>query len=150
MQAMQANFTHWLEWFPKESLFGSGSRSADIFMVDVGGGYGHDMTALAAKYPDEKVRMVLQDLAGVLQEGEDKRKQAGQVLDSRIELAPQDFFEKQPVKGAEIYYMHKIMHDWPDKDCVIILEHLRDAMTTPGSRILINDCILPNQGCPLR
>lgn len=149
MQAMQANFTHWMEWFPREALFGNSKRSADVFMVDVGGGYGHDIAALAAKYPNEQIRMVLQDLSGVLQEGADGRKQAGQVLDSRIELVSHDFFQEQPVKGAEIYFMHKIMHDWPDKDCVVILEHLRDAMAS-GSRIFINDCILPNQNCPLR
>jgi trans-aconitate methyltransferase len=149
MQAMQENFTHWMEWFPKQALFGDGKRSGEIFMVDVGGGYGHDVSVLAATYPDEQIRMIVQDLSGVLQEGENKLKEAGKTLDPRIELAPHDFFQKQPLKGAEIYYMHKIMHDWPDKDCVLILEHLRDAMT-PNSRILINDCILPNQGCPLR
>ena len=46
------------------------------------------------------------------------------------------------------YYLHKILHDWPDKDCVNILTHLRDAMA-PNSRIFINDAILPDQGCPL-
>lgn len=149
MKAMQANFTHWMEWFPRQALFGDSKRSAETFLVDVGGGYGHDISALAATYPDEQVRMVLQDLEGVLQEGANDRKQAEKTLDSRIELVSHDFFKAQPVKGAEIYFMHKIMHDWPDKDCVIILEHLRDAMTSE-SRILINDCILPNQNCPLR
>ncbi|KAF2158703.1 hypothetical protein M409DRAFT_38132 [Zasmidium cellare ATCC 36951] len=149
MQGMQANFTHWMEWFPKEALFGSGERTPETFLVDVGGGYGHDISALAATYPDEPIRMVLQDLPGVLEEGEERRKQAGQVLDSRIQRQPHDFFSEQPVKGAEVYYMHKILHDWPDKDCIIILERIRDALA-PGSRILVNDCILLNQGCPLR
>jgi hypothetical protein len=44
--------------------------------------------------------------------------------------------------------MHKIMHDWPDAECVEILTHLRDAMA-PDSRIFINDCIVPETGSPL-
>lgn len=44
--------------------------------------------------------------------------------------------------------MHKIMHDWPDRECIQILSHLRDAMS-PESRIFINDVILPDQGSPL-
>lgn len=151
MQGMQANFTHWLSWFPNEALFTSDSSSSPFstFLVDVGGGYGHDISAFAAKFPSEPIRMVLQDQPGVLEEGEARRKQTGQVLDSRIERMPHDFFEEQPVMGAAIYYLHKVLHDWPDKDCVVILERLRDAMAE-GSRILVNDCILLNQGCPLR
>lgn len=149
MQAMQANFTTWMEWFPEEALFTNKQSPSEVFMVDVGGGYGHDICSVASRFPEEKVRMVLQDLSGVLAEGEKERKESGQILDPRIELQPHDFFEKQPVKGAEVYFMHKIMHDWPDKDCKVILEKIRDAMG-PESRILINDCILPNQGCPLR
>lgn len=45
--------------------------------------------------------------------------------------------------------MHKIMHDWPDYECVQILTHLRDAMAV-DSRIFINDCIVPDQGSPLQ
>ena len=40
------------------------------------------------------------------------------------------------------------MHDWPDTDCVEILTHLRDAMSS-DSRIFINDVILTDQGNPL-
>ena len=45
--------------------------------------------------------------------------------------------------------MHMIMHDWPDEDCVRILNHLRDAMKPGLSQILINDAILPDEHCPL-
>lgn len=148
MQGMTA-FTHWLSWFPKDSLFAPSSNSSKTFLVDVGGGYGHDITALADLYFNEKIQMVLQDLSGVLDEGEERRKQAGKVLDPRIEKMPHDFFQEQPIKNAEVYYLHKVLHDWPDIDCVNILERLRDAMGQE-SRILVNDCILLNMGCPLR
>jgi demethylsterigmatocystin 6-O-methyltransferase len=45
--------------------------------------------------------------------------------------------------------MHKIMHDWPDHECVEILTHLRDAMAA-DSRIFINDCIVPEKDSPLQ
>ena len=132
-------FTHWLEWFPSEAL-GEEEGGGGVFMVDVGGGYGHDLEAFAKKYPG-KGRLVLQDLPGVLP------KSGGE--ESGIEHMPHDFFSVQPIKGAKIYYMHKILHDWPDTDCVRILERLRDAMGN-SSKIFVNDYILPNQGCPLR
>ena len=40
------------------------------------------------------------------------------------------------------------MHDWPDAECIEILTHLRDAMSS-DSRIFINDVILLEQGNPL-
>ena len=152
MHGMQANFTHWLEWFPEEVLFPSNNqelRESEVFMVDVGGGYGHDLSAFADKFPSKPIRMILQDLPGVVQEGKEQRRKAGQTLDSRVELSSHDFFQEQPIKGAQIYYMHKIMHDWPDKDCAVILTQIKKAMV-PGSRILVNDCILLNHACPLR
>lgn len=41
--------------------------------------------------------------------------------------------------------MHKIIHDWPDVQCVTILTHLRDAMSD-DSRLFLNDAIVPDQG----
>ncbi|KAF2722516.1 S-adenosyl-L-methionine-dependent methyltransferase [Polychaeton citri CBS 116435] len=151
MQRMQRDRPHWSEWFPADALFGRSAETASseqVFFVDVGGGRGHDITALAKKYEGKSVRMVLQDLPSVIEEGEEVRKRDGKSLDSRIALSTQDFFQPQVVKGAQVYYMHKIMHDWPDRDCVKILSHLKDAMS-PSSRILVNDVVLPNKSCPL-
>lgn len=143
MKIIQRDRLNWSEWFPAETLFdGTEGHDDRIFLVDVGGGWGHDTSALAGRYPDKKVRFVVEDLPSVIAETR------GEKLDPRVELVEHDFFTKQPIRNAKIYFMHKIMHDWPDADCVDILTHLRDAMA-PDSRIFINDAILLDQGNPL-
>lgn len=144
MQRMQKDRPHWTEWFPENALFRNGSAT----FVDIGGGLGHDVTALAAKFPDKDIRLIVQDLESVIQDGENSQSKVEGGLHKRISFTVHDFFKQQPVHGAGIYYMHKIMHDWPDQDCVQILSHIRDAMDQ-NSRIFINDVILPNKGCSL-
>ena len=52
---------------------------------------------------------------------------------------------RQP--GARVYYLRSILHDWPDDKCKLILKHLASAMKPGYSKILINELILPDQGC---
>lgn len=64
-----------------------------------------------------------------------------------------DFFSENPVKGANAYYMRAIIHgnipclyprlmiDWPDAECVKILENIAISMTA-DSRILINEMLV--------
>ena len=136
MQRMQRDRPHWTEWFPEDVLFQDTSGP----FVDVGGGRGHDFGALAAKYPNRDMQLIVQDLESVVEAGEKR--------DKRITFEVHNFFEQQPVNNGSVYYMHKIMHDWPDSESAKILSHLRDAMGKT-SRILINDVILPNAGCSL-
>lgn len=88
-------------------------------------------------------RIILQDLPVVIDDP------VTNALPARIEKQKQDFFAPQPVKGAKCYFMHIILHDWPDEDCVKILSHLRDVMTPGYSQLLVNDAILPETDCPL-
>lgn len=56
-----------------------------------------------------------------------------------------DFFAPQPVKGAELYLYRWILHDWPDKYCIKILQALRPALKH-GAKVLINDVCIPQPG----
>ncbi|GLB05080.1 hypothetical protein AtubIFM57258_011111 [Aspergillus tubingensis] len=110
----------------------------DVFLVDVGGGRGHDISELRAKWPNLPGRLILQDQPAVLAEATN--------LHPSIEPMSHDFFTEQPIKGARAYFLHSILHDWPDKDCHQILEPLRAAMIPGVSRLLINDYVMPDQG----
>lgn len=70
----------------------------------------------------------------------------GQVeaLDDKIERMNHDFFAEQPVKGARAYYMHSVLHDWPDDKCNIILSRLTEAMKRGYSKLLINENVIPS------
>ena len=62
---------------------------------------------------------------------------------------PHDFFEPEPSKlssrGNLVFYLRLILHDWPDKYCIKILQNLVPALKN-GSIILINDSVLPTMG----
>lgn len=75
-----------------ERLFEGFDKSFnDVFIVDVGGGRGHDMMRLLKQEPQLPGRIILQDQAPVLDS-------AGE-LDLRIEKMAYDFFTPQPIKG---------------------------------------------------
>ena len=117
----------------------------DVLLVDVAGGFGHDLAGFVQSQHGSRLqgRVILQDLPIVIDDPVTK------ALPPRIEKQSHDFFTPQPVKGAKCYFMHIILHDWPDEDCIKILSHLRDAMTPGYSQLLVNDAILPETNCPL-
>ncbi|KAM0715778.1 hypothetical protein Q7P37_008292 [Cladosporium fusiforme] len=129
---MNANF------FPVQQRLIDGAKTeADpVFIVDIGGSIGHDLAEFAQKHPNAPGRLVLQDLPAVL----------GQIgsLDERIVRMEYDFFTKQPLQGARAYYMHSVLHDWPNEVCERILANVKDAMEPGYSRLLINENVVPD------
>jgi hypothetical protein len=53
-------------------------------------------------------------------------------------------FVKTP--GANFYHLRRILCDWPDKGCEIILRNQASAMSQ-NSRLLIATLVVPEQGC---
>lgn len=49
------------------------------------------------------------------------------------------------LKGARVYYMRNILHDYPDERCVNILHQIMPAMTQ-DSAILIDEMVMPIKG----
>lgn len=56
-----------------------------------------------------------------------------------------DFFQPQPVHGADIYLLRMILHDWPDQEAYAILKNLFEAMGR-HSLIVVMDTVLPEPG----
>jgi chemotaxis methyl-accepting protein methylase len=75
---------------------------------------------------------------------EGKAKLPGEIK-GRIEFMEHDFFKEQPVKGADVYLLRWIMHDWSDEYCIKILSQLVPAMTEQ-SRLLISESVMPPIG----
>lgn len=44
--------------------------------------------------------------------------------------------------GAKAYYMHGVLHDWPDASALRILENQKSAMRPGYSRLLIHDHVV--------
>ncbi|EFX00449.1 hydroxyindole O-methyltransferase [Grosmannia clavigera kw1407] len=120
----------------KERLVDGADTSPEAaFIVDIGGSLGHDIRELHRKNGSLPGRLILQDLPVVI----------GQItdLDSRIERMEHDFHLEQPVKGARAYYMHSVLHDWPDEVCGKILGRIKEAMKPGYSRLLVNENVIP-------
>ncbi|KAI1654256.1 S-adenosyl-L-methionine-dependent methyltransferase [Daldinia decipiens] len=132
----------WVSWFPvKEKLLEGYNKDLPV-LVDVGGGRGHDVVEFYKRFPDVEGELILQDQQLVLDSSVAD-------LPATVKKYPVDFFKEAPVKGARIYYMKYVLHDWQDDACVQILKNVAAAMTKGYSYLVINDMILPEEGCHL-
>ena len=125
--------THVLEAFRWES-------EVDGLVVDVGGSYGSICVALARNYPS--LRFIVQDRPEVVNVG---RQELPRELIDRVMFFEHDFFDDQPVKGADVYILRWVLHDWSDQYAIKILRALIPALKT-GAKVLINEIILPEPG----
>lgn len=129
----------WFESYPVEERLLVES-SLDPLLVDVGGGLGHDLVAFKRKYPNLPGRLIVQDLPIVIDDVKD--------LPPGIEAMAYDFFKPQPVKGARVYYLRTVLHDWPDAQARDILTNIRVSMNH-DSILLINENAISESNVPL-
>ncbi|KAF4780368.1 O-methyltransferase [Colletotrichum scovillei] len=133
------NRASWTSIFPSHTLLDSGSGDDDPdspLLVDIGGSVGQDLQAFYELHPETASRLYLEDLPSVLAD------EKTNVL-KEINKVAYDFYTPQPIKHARAYYMHHILHDWPDKQARRILEMQKAALKPGGnSRILIHDQIM--------
>lgn len=159
MTAYRAGKPSWLDkgFYPVVDRlvegFDAGEQGhSDVFLVDVGGGKGHDLRELREKYGQFiPGRLVLQDRPGVIPDSNrngnrrSMNRDDGKGGGNCFEAMPHDFFMPQPVKGARTYYLHSILHNWSDADCTKILEQLKPAMVPGYSRLLVNEVVVPRR-----
>ncbi|PWY82953.1 S-adenosyl-L-methionine-dependent methyltransferase [Aspergillus heteromorphus CBS 117.55] len=113
--------------------------TGDVFLVDIGGSTGHDLCEFRPKWPHVPGCLVLQDLPKVVAAVEKRD------LPESIEVMAHDFFMEQPVRGARAYYMHSVLHDWPDDMCRKILSRLLPVVKPGYSKVLINENVAPSR-----
>lgn len=51
--------------------------------------------------------------------------------------------------GARIYFMHHVLHDWPDNDVVRIFSQIAKVMKPGYSRLLLGENVLQDTDCHL-
>ena len=52
------------------------------------------------------------------------------------------FFTQQPVKHARAYYLHSVLHNQSDDDCVRILTNLKPALKSGYLKIILNEIVV--------
>ncbi|KAK3945224.1 S-adenosyl-L-methionine-dependent methyltransferase [Diplogelasinospora grovesii] len=113
-----------------------------LIFVDVGGGIGQQCALLKRTHPNIPGRVVLQDQNVVLEHALVSEKEG-------VETMAHNFWEEQPLKGARVYYMRNILHDYPDDKAVIIINNIVQAMNK-DSVLVIDEMIIPNKGAHSR
>ncbi|MCJ1262591.1 hypothetical protein MMC22_002461 [Lobaria immixta] len=131
---MDRQFSELRDGFPWRS-FNKGK------IVDVGGGSGHVSMYLAKQFPE--LSFVVQD------ESETMIAQGKPLLTDdirgRVTYQQHNFFNPQPVHDASAFFIRQCIHNWPDQECIKILQGFIPALEKckPGTPLLINDTVLP-------
>ncbi|KAL8811794.1 MAG: hypothetical protein Q9200_001526 [Gallowayella weberi] len=110
------------------------------FVVDIGGGKGQALLHIWKETEQafgSGAKMILQERPDVLE-------QIRQEEMVGMETMPYDFHTEQPVKGAHVYHLSQIIHNYPDHVCWDILSRVAEAMNY-SSRLLIVEAVLPAQ-----
>ena len=107
------------------------SRASVI--CDVGGGNGALIRAILVRHPI--CRGIVYDRAYAISGIKNDSPMA-----DRITLAAGDFFTDVP-RGADMYILSWILHDWTDAECLTILQNTRAAMML-GSKLIVAERLL--------
>jgi hypothetical protein len=112
-------------------------------VVDVGGGHGGLITSILKANP--KLKGVLLDAPQVIEGARPKIEAAG--VAERCETVAGDFFKSVP-GGGDAYVMKWIIHDWDDERAITILKNIRNQMGRSGGKLIIVDCVVPENNEP--
>lgn len=133
MQAQTRPGESWIDVVDVPSLLKGSTAETPIF-VDVGGSIGHQAVMFKSRFPDTPGRVILQDLEGPV---------GASIPHEGVEKSVVDFWQPQAVKGARIYYLRHILHDWTDEKAVELLK-ITKAACGPDSVIAIDEMVLPD------
>lgn len=110
--------------------------------VDVGGGRGALVSGVLQAYP--ALRGVLFDLPEVIATATPLLEQAG--IADRCKAVGGSFFDGMPA-NADLYALKFVLHDWPDTECIRILQNCRHVMAA-DARLLIIEHVVPTTHGP--
>ena len=96
-------------------------------IIDVGGGYGAAISAIKSSCPD--INCALFDLKKVIEN----------CNLPKIEVIVGDFFSTIPI-GYDAIILSRILHDWNNEKCCVILENCFNALPKGGTLYIIENC----------
>ena len=112
-----------------------------VMMCDVGGGFGHQCLDFRKHHPEIKGHIVTEDLSLV----HDMIPNPDELESRDIATLDHDFMSVQPIKGAKVYYLRNVIHNWNDNASQNILSQISKAMAE-DSVVILDDVVLPHVG----
>ena len=116
------------------------SELETAIVVDVGGSHGEFSIAIAQRFPS--ISCIVQDRPEVIAQ---KQGTVPSEVADRVTFMAHDFFTEQVVKGADVYILRWILHDWSDKYAVQILKALTPALKD-RAKVLLMEFLVPEPG----
>ncbi|SJX60068.1 related to O-methyltransferase [Sporisorium reilianum f. sp. reilianum] len=112
--------------------------------IDIGGGIGALMAALLDQYPN--LNGVVQDRPEVVEQAKAsfEKNMPDAVASGRVRFEAADFFQEIKASGPnKVYVMRMIIHDWPDKEALQILQNVKAKMEADSKVIIIDTLLQP-------
>ena len=110
-------------------------------VVDVGGGQGALLRAILMANPE--LNRILFDVAPVIEGA--KKYIAVDGLAGRCAAVAGDFFREVP-RGADVYILKNVIHDWDDYRSAIILGSCQRALAHNGRVLVVETVMSPHDG----
>jgi hypothetical protein len=110
-------------------------------VTDVGGGTGTVLSTLLHAHPH--LRGALVDRDGTVQRARHRFEEEG--LADRIDFHGQSFFDPLP-PTADVLLLSRVLHDWPDEQCIQILRRCRDAAAPRSGQVMVAERLLDEAG----
>jgi 6-hydroxytryprostatin B O-methyltransferase len=89
-------------------------------------------------YANPNLKLVVEDYKNNVGKG---AAQLSPELTNRVKFLPHNFFDLQPVVGAEVYILRHICHDWSTENSIKIIRQIVPAMK-PESKILLVEIVV--------
>ena len=112
-------------------------------LLDVGGGEGTFLRAVAARAPH--LQLLLFDLPAVAERA--RTSLAGAGLTPRVTVFGGSFFHQRLPVGADVATLVRVVHDHDDAKALHLLAAVRDALG-PGGRLLLAEPLADTPGAP--
>ena len=103
-------------------------------VMDVGGGNGALLTEILSRYPGPR---------GVVFDREEVVAGISPRQDGRLQVQAGDFFQGV-TGGADVHILSWILHDWPDRDCLRILQNCRQVIPSNGRLLIVERALDPD------
>ncbi|KAK5163000.1 uncharacterized protein LTR77_011055 [Saxophila tyrrhenica] len=116
-------------------------QNGRVMMCDVGGGLGHQCVEFRKYRPDLQGRIITEDLE-LVQNMISNREELSSM---DISLQTHNFMEEQPIKGAKVYYLRNVIHNWNDEPSKTILSQISKAMAQ-DSVVILDEVVMPHMG----
>lgn len=140
-QALELNKMGWTEVYDTQKIISGAEISpGKPLFVKISNAQSLDASRLLKEHPDlpEGV-LIVQGTPEVIENDAERN-------DPRIVKQAYDYLAPQPQLRARAYFIHAVLYDKPDMDCVQIFSNIKAAFKPGYSKLLVYEVVLPKKG----